>query len=157
MSRADRWLDALARLAMWVAAAGLALMTMVIGWQVFGRKVLNASPAWSESLALLLMLYFVLLASAAGVREGFHLRFRLVDDILDERAARIVRRIVNLGVATFGVLMTVNGVALADFTASHMIPTLGISRSVAYWPFVVAGILITVFAADNVIRDRTAG
>ena len=154
MNRADRWLDAMARLAMWVSAGGLALMTVVIGWQVFGRKVLNASPAWSESLALLLMLYFVLLASAAGVREGFHLRFRLIDDVLSERAARIVRRIVNLGVAVFGVLMTVNGIALANFTAGHMIPTLGISRSVAYWPFVVAGALITVFAVDNVVRDK---
>lgn len=156
MNSADRWLDGMARVAMWVAAAGLVLMTAVIGWQVFGRKVLNASPAWSESLALLLMLYFVLLASAAGVREGFHLRFRLIDDVLSDGAATLVRRVVNLGVAAFGVLMTVNGIALANFTAGHLIPTLGVSRAVAYWPFVIAGALITVFAADNAFRDRLA-
>ena len=126
-------------------------MTLVIGWQVFGRKVLNASPAWSESLALLLTLYFVLLAAAVGVREGFHLRFRLLDNWLPEKAATMLHRFINLIVAGFGVLMTINGVALANFTSSHMIPTLGLSRAIAYWPFIIAGALITVFAVEHVI------
>ncbi len=152
MSGVRRGLDTASNIALWLAVAGLGLMTLTIGWQVFGRKVLNASPAWSESLALLSMLYFVLLASAAGVREGFHLRFRLLDNALSPAVATALTRIVNGLVAVFGLLMVVNGVALARFTAEHVIPTLGLSRAVAYWPFVIAGGLIVVFAIDNMIH-----
>ncbi len=151
MTRARRFLGMISRFALLGAAAGLAMMALVIGWQVFGRKVLNASPAWSESLALLLMLYFVLLAAASGVLEDFHLRFRLLDSVLPERLVILLRRFANLVVAGFGVLMTVNGTGLAEFTRSHVIPTLGISRAVAYWPFVIAGILITVFALSQIV------
>ncbi len=149
MSRFSHALERLAGLALAVSAAGLFLMTLTIGWQVFGRKVLNASPAWSESLALLLMLYFVLLAAAAGVREGFHLRFRLLDQVLPERLAYLLAKFVDVLVGTFGVLMVVNGLALADFTSTHLIPTLPVSRSVAYWPFVVSGALIVLFSIEH--------
>ena len=39
-----------------IAAAGLVLMTAIVGWQVFGRYVLNSSPSWSEQAALTLMM-----------------------------------------------------------------------------------------------------
>jgi TRAP-type C4-dicarboxylate transport system permease small subunit len=55
-------------------AAGLVLMTAIIGWQVFGRFVLGSSPAWAEQAALILMIWYVFFAAAAGVREGFHIR-----------------------------------------------------------------------------------
>lgn len=151
MRLVTRVLARISTLALWISAAGLIAMTLVIGWQVFGRKVLNASPAWSESLALLLTLYFVLLAAAVGVREGFHLRFRLLDNLLPEGAATILHRFINLIIAGFGLLMAINGVALANFTSSHMIPTLGLSRAIAYWPFVIAGTLIAVFALEHVV------
>ena len=154
MSRIDDWLAFLSRLALRVSTAALVAMTLVIGWQVFGRKVLNASPAWSESLAQLLMLYFVLLAAAVGVREGFHLRFRLLDSLLSPKTVSLLSRLINLAVAGFGVLMVVNGAALATFTSTHVIPTLGISRAVAYWPFVIAGALVVLFATDNFVRGR---
>ena len=51
-----------------VAAVGLVLMTLIIGWQVFGRYVLNSSPSWSEQASLALMIWYVSLAAAAGVR-----------------------------------------------------------------------------------------
>ncbi len=142
--------DWLARAALAVSVSGLVLMTLIIGWQVFGRKVLNASPAWSESVALLLMLYFVLLTAAVGVREGFHLRFRLLSTMLDADRQGLLERSINILVGAFGLLMVWHGAALAEFTRSHTIPTLGISRAVAYWPFIIAGALIVVFALERV-------
>jgi hypothetical protein len=51
-------------------AAGLVLMTAIIGWQVFGRFVLGSSPSWAEQAALILMIWYVFFAAAAGVREA---------------------------------------------------------------------------------------
>ncbi len=155
----DRAAERLSTIASKAAAAGLVLMTLVIAWQVFGRYVLNDSPAWSESAALVIMLYFVLLAAAVGVYEQFHLGLRLFVSRLPAGWKRPVYVIGQLLVMTFGVAMAWNGMRLIDYTSSHVIPTLGISRSVAYWPFVVCGGLIVLFALVRcavVVRDKGA-
>ncbi len=155
----DRAAERLATIVSKIAAAGLLLMTLVIAWQVFGRYVLNDSPAWSESAALVIMLYFVLLAAAVGVYEQFHLGLRLFVSKLPVGWKRPVYVIDQLLVMTFGVAMAWNGMRLIDYTSSHVIPTLGISRSVAYWPFVACGGLIVLFALVRcavVVRDKGA-
>ena len=60
-------------------------MTGIIGWQVFGRFVLNSSPSWSEQAALMLMIWYVFLAAAAGICEGFHIRITLFEDSLSAK------------------------------------------------------------------------
>ena len=72
----------ISRYTRWFACAVLMVMTAIIGWQVFARYVLNASPAWAEQAALLLMIWYVLFAAAAGVREGFHIRIGVFETAL---------------------------------------------------------------------------
>lgn len=150
-SQSDRLLTGLSSIVLKVSAAGMALMTAIIGWQVFARFVLNASPAWTESTALLLMLYYILLSAAIGVREGFHLGVRVVLDNVPSRQKRWLLRLIDGLVGLFGVAMIMNGAKLASFTSTHIIPTLGISRSIAYWPFMISGSLIVVFCTERIV------
>jgi len=133
-------------------------MTIVIACQVFGRYVLNNSPSWSEPVALILMLYVVMLAAAVGVYEGFHLGVRLFVSMLPVELKRAVFVVGQILVMMFGVLMAWNGLLLVEFTTTHIIPTLGVSRSVAYWPFVISGLLIAIFALIRcVVAVRSEG
>lgn len=147
---------AVAEVVSMLAASGLVLMTGVIGWQVFARYVLNDSPSWSESAALIIMLYFVLLAAAVGVYQQFHLGFRLFVGMLPVRLKRIVFILGQTLVVLFGVTMAFNGMALVDFTSSHIVPALGIPRSVAYWPFPVCGVLIALFALVHIVTATSS-
>ena len=113
----DRAAERLANIVSKIAAAGLVLMTLVIAWQVFGRYVLNDSPAWSESAALVIMLYFVLLGAAVGVYEQFHLGLRLFVSWLPAGWKRPVYVIAQLLVMTFGAAMAWNGMRLIDYTS----------------------------------------
>ena len=149
--RLERVSARLAGLVLKAAAAGLAVMTLVISWQVFARYVLNDSPPWSEALALIIMVCFVLLAAAVGVHEKFHLAFRWLVSRLPMQSRRAVFVFGQLLIMLFGVAMAVNGMALVDYTATHIIPTLNISRSVAYWPFVACGVLMALFALVNCV------
>ena len=151
-----RWMTRLSIAVVFLAASGLVSMTLIIGWQVFARYVLNESPPWSESLALLLMLYFSLLATAVGVREGFHLRVRVVLDRVPAPARGTLLRGIDIGVALFGACMAVNGLRLARLTGEHVIPTLGITRAAAYWPFVVGGALIVLFSIERIALGGSA-
>ena len=147
----DRAANRLAVFIFSLAGAGLALMTAVIAWQVFARYVLNESPPWSEAAALLIMAWFVLLAAAAGVHEGFHLGFRLLVTVIPLPLKRAVYVLAQLLIMLFGIAMAANGLSLVDYTSSHVIPTLGVSRSLAYWPFVASGGLIVLFTLVNCI------
>jgi TRAP-type C4-dicarboxylate transport system permease small subunit len=58
---------------LWVAGAGVVLMTIIIFLQVFVRYVLNSSVVWTEPGAVMVMGWFIFLGAAVGVREGYHL------------------------------------------------------------------------------------
>jgi TRAP-type C4-dicarboxylate transport system permease small subunit len=135
----------------WFAGAGLLLMTAIIAWQVFARYVLNASPAWGEQAALLLMIWYVFIAAAAGVREGFHIRIVVLVNSVRPSYRRAVDGFSNALVGLFGVLMIWFGIELAQATWQHVIPTLGISRGYAYIPIPISGALIAFFALEQLV------
>lgn len=140
-----------------IAAFGLVLMTAVICWQVFGRFVLQSSPSWSEQTALLLMIWYVFFAAAAGVREGFHIRIALLEDLSSPRIAANIKMGINIIVALFGLALLIYGLQLVWLVRIHVIPSLGISRGLAYAPLPFCGLLMTIFALEHIFNDRKAG
>jgi TRAP-type C4-dicarboxylate transport system permease small subunit len=139
--------------AKWFAGMGLLVMTAIISAQVFARYVLNDSPAWAEQAALLLMIWYVFIAAAAGVREGFHIRIAVFADSLPTKLRHVVLVIGHIIVVAFGIAMAYFGVELAHATWQHAIPTLGISRGYAYIPIAISGVLITGFAIEQAIAE----
>ena len=91
MERLSKLTHAAAELLLKAAAVGIALMTVIVGWQVFGRYVLNSSPSWSEQASLTLMIWYVSFAAAAGVREGFHIRIVAFENASPPSVQRIMR------------------------------------------------------------------
>ena len=148
---------ATSRAALYISFAGLVGMTAIIAWQVFARYVLNAAPSWTEQAALLLMLWFILFAAAAGVREGFHIRLTLFEESLSRARRRALRLFCHAVVFCFGAAMAWAGGGLVLETWSHVIPTLGLSRSLAYMPIAIAGALIALYAAELAVLDIRGG
>lgn len=138
-----------------IGSLGLVIMTAVVGWQVFGRFILDSSPSWTEQSALLLMIWYVLFAAAAGVREGFHIRIALLDDLLGARGVATLHRIVNGLIVLMGLAIAIYGTQLLWAVREHVIPSLGLSRAVAYAPLPISGLLIAVFAIENIFKPRT--
>lgn len=134
-----------------VAAFGLVLMTVIVGWQVFGRYVLNATPSWSEQAALTLMIWYVSFAAAAGVRQGFHIRIVALEDAVSPPIRKVMQVVSNLVVGLCGAAMLIWGGELVMLTWSHVIPSLGISRGLAYLGLPIAGALMALFALERVL------
>ena len=141
----------LSQLCLWLSAGGLVVMTAVIGWQVWGRYVLNDTPHWSERLSLLLMIYYILFAAAVGVRERFHLGLVLLRTALPPAGQRRLDIVVSLIVAGFGAAMVWYGAQMVTSTWSHSIPTLGLPTGLSYLPFPIAGGLILLFALEQML------
>jgi TRAP-type C4-dicarboxylate transport system permease small subunit len=134
-------------------AVGLIAMTAIIGWQVFGRFVLRSSPSWAEQAALTLMIWYVFFAAAAGVREGFHIRILALQTAVPARVGRLMRLFAHLVVGASGVAIVIWGGELVLRTWSHVIPTLGLPRGVAYLPLPLSGLLIVIFTIELMLED----
>lgn len=142
-----------ANILMIISALGLLAMTFIIGWQVFGRFVLNSSPSWSEQTALTLMIWFVFLAGAAGVREGFHIRIIAVERSLTKSRQKRLRIVSNIVVGFCGLAMLWWGGELVIRTWSHTIPSLGLPRGMAYLGIPISGALIALFSLERILDD----
>jgi TRAP-type C4-dicarboxylate transport system permease small subunit len=131
------------------SAAGLALMTVIIGIQVFGRYVLNDTPNWSEKFCLLLMIYYIMFAAAAGVHDKTHIGLTFLSAVLPAPVKRVTDLIVALSLGLFGCGMTWFGWQMVQSTWTHVIPTLGLSVGLSYLPFPLAGLLFILFSLEH--------
>jgi TRAP-type C4-dicarboxylate transport system permease small subunit len=147
-----RILAPISRAALWLAAIGLVLMTVSVAWQVFGRKVLNDTPTWTEPGALLLMSWFILLGGAVGVREGDHLGFEIGLHYAPKAMRFAMKAVTHVLIIVFAVFMTVYGWQLTASTWSAKMAGLNVPQGMDYLPLVGGGVLITLFAFENLVN-----
>ena len=147
----------LARGAVLVAGVALVVMTVVVAWAVFGRFVLNDTPSWGEASALLLLAWVVMGAAALGVREGFHMGFETLRDVLPAPLARLFRVLADLAVTLFGGCMAWFGSELAAGVWNATLPTLGLPGSVEYLPLVLGGGLMALFGLERLLARALSG
>ena len=146
----------LARLALWISAGGLVLMTALISAQVFWRYVLNDSISWTEPASVMIMGWFIFLGASVGIREGYHLSFDVVLYFLPMSVKVWLYSVSDVVVAVFGTGMIYYGAQLAEKTAGNKLPSLGISGAFDFLPVVFGGVLLILFAVERLFR-RAAG
>jgi TRAP-type C4-dicarboxylate transport system permease small subunit len=151
-----RVLAVIAHVALWLAAAGLILMTAIVAWQVYARYVLNNSPSWTEPGAILVMSWFIFLGAAVGVRENFHMGFDVLLHFLPDGATPWLRGISDVAILAFGIGMVVYGSQLMIQTWTATIPVLNVPGGFAYMPLAAGGVLVTLFTLER-LALRLAG
>lgn len=139
-----------------LGSIGLVAMTAIISWQIFGRFVLDSSPSWTEQASLVLMIWYVMFAAAAGVHEGFHIRIAMLEERLGKHAA-MVRRFTALVALLLGLVLLIYGAQMTWLVRETTIPSLGISRSVAYIPMPISGLLMALFALPQILDGKQRG
>lgn len=156
LARVGKVLSAMSTAALWLAGAGLVLMTVIVGWQVFTRYVLNWSNAWTEPGALLLMSWFIFLGAAVGIRENYHLGFDVLLYVVPRKAKLVLRAISDVVVVGFAIGMIVYGIELTVLGWNARMPSIGIPDGVKYLPLVGGGVLIVLFSVERFVL-RLAG
>ena len=153
------WLTAvnsrLSRWAMYVAVAGLLGIIGVVVGSVVWRYVLNDAPAWSEQVALLLVITVAMLAAAAGVRDEGHIGMESLTSLLPPKGQFVLGVIVGLITVVFGAVLVWGATTMAMSVWHNEIPTLGISEALRYLPCSIAGVLIVLFSIEHLIAMFT--
>lgn len=154
--RLARVMGTLSRLALWLAGTALVLMTGIIALHVFHRYVLDDAVVWALPASVMIMGWFIFLGAAVGIREGYHLSFDVLLQVLPDKAVQVLHTLSDLVVGAFGGGMVWFGWQLTARTAGNTIPSLGISGAFDFIPLVVGGVLIVLFSAERIAR-RAAG
>ena len=129
----------------------LILICLIIGWQVFARKMLNNSPSWSEPLALLLLLFTVMLASAAGCRTQLHIGLFWFRQKFPSDLRNKVQMFEYALIGILGLVMCYYGYAMMTKTSAYYLPGLAVSMGVQYLPLVIGGGLISFFNLERLM------
>jgi TRAP-type C4-dicarboxylate transport system permease small subunit len=152
----SRGLSYLSNGALWLAGAGLVAMTLIVAYQVYMRFVINSSPAWTAAGSIMIMNWFIFLGAAVGVRENFHMGFDVLLYMLPPGAKPWLRSISDICIFGFAFGMVFYGGELAIRFWSTRIPVLGLPTAFTYFPIVVSGVLMCLFAAERMLL-RLAG
>ena len=147
----DRVLDVIAWVCKLVAGLGLVTLTVIFGWLVYGRYVLNATPTWVEQVALLLIMLITFIGAAVGIHENTHLSVNFLRVALPRTLRRIVIAICHLTLGGFGAIMAWHSTKLAIFKWGSLIPLINVPEGLRAIPIAVCGGLIVLFSIGNLI------
>jgi TRAP-type C4-dicarboxylate transport system permease small subunit len=146
-----RFCAMLSKASLMLAVVLLIGVILCVQWQVLGRYVLNDTPTWAESLALMLVLYMTSLGLAIGVRDAGHIGLESIIVLLPEAWRLKLEVVIHALVGTFGVMMAKDGWLWTRLKWGEVMPMLGVPEGAEYLPLVVAGALITLFSVEHIV------
>lgn len=135
-----------------LASLCLCAMVLVLGWQVFGRYVLNASPSWTEPVVLTLMSLAALSGAALGVRAETHFNFPTLIESAAPPVRRALKTLTRLIALCFGAALAVYGALL--MVDSWDVPMAGapIPEGLSFVGLAIGGALIGLFAFERLLK-----
>ncbi|MEP2641076.1 TRAP transporter small permease subunit [Roseobacter sp.] len=148
-------LDAIAAFCRALTGVSLVVLTVIFGWLVFGRYVLNATPTWVEQVALLLVMTIAFLGAAVGVHENTHLSVAAFRNVAPNWLRTGFVILTDILLAGFGLLLLLQGTKLTIFKWGSMIPLIQVPEGLRSLPLTIGGGLILLFTLGHLIRMAT--
>jgi TRAP-type C4-dicarboxylate transport system permease small subunit len=81
----------LLRFASWGVIIFLAVMAVVIPYEVFGRYVLQKMSAWSGEVATFALVWATMMGAAVGLKKGYQVGMTAVLEKVPPRVARLIQ------------------------------------------------------------------
>ncbi len=128
------------------------VLTVIFGWLVYGRYVLNATPTWVEQVSLLLVMLITFLGAAVGIHENTHLGVSYFREIAPKRVRKAFALISHAALAIFGLVMMWNSYALVLFKWGSLIPLIHVPEGLRAIPITICGGLIFLFSIGHLIK-----
>ncbi|WP_394140049.1 TRAP transporter small permease [Cytobacillus oceanisediminis] len=137
----------------WLLFVMLAVMSVLISWQVFARFVVGESLTFSEEASRFLMIWLTLLGAAYAIKEGSLIAIDLLQSKLTGAAGRSVRTLMSVISCVFYIILIINGFMMAQSISFQTAPTTGLSM---FWPMLAlpsGGVLMLINTIAVLIED----
>jgi TRAP-type C4-dicarboxylate transport system permease small subunit len=134
----------------------LAVIALLVIYQVASRYLLGNPPSWTEELARYLQVWLVLLAAPICLARGMHLSVDYLTPKLPTGPRVFVRSVVLMLITLFSVVLAVYGARLLRVASLQVSPALGISMIWPYLAVPVSGALMA-FISVALLREQWKG
>ena len=148
----DRFLNLIGNFNLLFCSVALVVLTVIFGWLVFGRYVLNATPTWVEQVSLLLVVYIGFLGASVGIHKKTHLGVSVFREISPKPVQRLFELMSHVIMTGFGLVMVVYGYKLTVFRWPTEIPLIHVTEGLRAIPIMLSGICIVLFSIGHLIH-----
>ena len=140
----------------WFALTLLVIMAILIFANVFCRYILHFSIAWAEEVSLILLIWFVFIALAIGVRKNIHISIDFLSFFLPKRFLdTVVQRVVDFLTLCFGGVLIYFGIQLIKIGAFSTLASMDVPSYVEYIFIPVSGGLVMYSALVEFFRNKS--
>lgn len=136
----------------YAAFAAFAVMSLMIILQVIYRKA-GASLSFSEELARFLFIWATLLGAPMCLKRRSHVGFDLIMTNMPRPIRKYGGLLTNLIGMVFYLVMIIYGFKVTAVTMGQTSPALGLKMGFVYLSVPVAGILMMINGAYNIVED----
>lgn len=146
----SKFLDVLEKIEKCLLALAVAVMLLVMAYQVVLRYVFSAANTWSEELARYLFIFEVMIAAAIAVRRNSHLQIDVLINCLKPRMKCVFTIASTLVGIVFLLFLLVYSVGLVRTGGSNISVGLQVPMSVPY-AAVPAGVVLMILTSVEVV------
>lgn len=134
-----------------VAACGLALavMVLVVAYQILGRYVPFISRAlWTEEISRLCLVWLIFLGAAAGLRTSEHFVIDLVPRGISDRAQRILITLGSALIAAVAVMLFIGGISFVETGIGRISTTSNMPLAFSFAAIPFSSVLMLIFTVS---------
>ncbi len=148
----DRLLDLICKVSIVVTGIALVVLTVIFGWLVFGRYVLNSTPTWVEQVSLLLVMLIAFIGASVGIYQQTHLGVSYFRDISPRPLRRAFELVSHIIVGCFGAVMMFYSYKLVVFKWGTEIPLINIPEGLRAIPITLCGAFTLLYSIGHLIH-----
>lgn len=138
----------------WIAMLALAVMVWAVLVSVFGRYVVHRSPAWTEELAIICIVWLCMLSAQLGVYDGIHIRMTLIENIFPEKIWKAIYRYADIIPLIINVIIVIYGCKIASTNGMNRLPSSGWPMLTEYLALIISGGAGVVLALGRIIMGE---
>ena len=153
----QRLRDLLEAALFWMGATLLAIITVIVGLQIFFRYVLNNSLAWSDEASRLVLVWMVCLGAGLASLRGQHLRIAMLEARIPAVGGRIVRTVSAVLTAWFMWVVVAGNVDVIEVRKGIPFTSIPLSSVYLSYAVTVAAMLMALGTVVDLVAPRGNG
>ncbi|WP_416798145.1 TRAP transporter small permease [Ciceribacter azotifigens] len=141
-----------------IVVALMAMMSVLIGVQIFMRYVMGASLSWSEELSRYFFIWATYVGIAYAVRKDAHIRVTMATDLLSPKGQAFMRILTHIIFGAFALFVMYQGWFMVEktFRFGQKSASLGIPMGIIYLAPFTGFLLVVLRLIQAVVIDLRA-
>ncbi len=130
----------------------MAVLSLIVCWQVFARYVLQKSPIWVEEFSVTAIMWIGLLGAASAVWSGDHMKLEFVAKKLPRIGGLVLELLIDAAIGYFSLFLFKQGVNLTAATWTSQMSTIPLPIGLTYLVLPVSAAFMVLFAILRIVN-----